>query len=574
VLLKKAEHLQLVNDQLALANKELLLARRELQQAKEDLERRVRERAEELRTEVAERKLAVEAQRESERRFQSVVESLGEGIIITDLDDAILYINARMADLTGYTPEEMIGKRAYELFLPESERAKALERVGQRQRGVSERYVVQVRRKDGSQFWCEVSARPYRDHEGNVVGTLGANTDVTSSKQAEEERQHLEEQIWRGQKLESLGVLAGGIAHDFNNLLTSMLGHAALALRKLTSDSPARRNIEQIETAAQRAADLTKQMLAYSGKGQFVVQLINLTKVVEEMSQLLHTVISKKARLRFDFPDDLLTIEGDPGQVRQVVMNLITNASDALGDAGGTISLATGRTLVTPSEASGFLVGENLASGQYVFLEVSDTGSGMDAETKARMFEPFFSTKFSGRGLGLAAVLGIVRGHGGAISVESESGRGTTIRVLLPASSKPEERRARPASQRGKWRGSGTFLVVDDEKYVRIVAKTILEEVGFTVITAADGREGLETFRQHSDEVVGVLLDMTMPTMSGDEVFQEIRKAKPEVPIILSSGHDEEDAVRGLEHRGRAGFIQKPYQPHALVEKVREVLGG
>jgi CheY-like chemotaxis protein len=315
-------------------------------------------------------------------------------------------------------------------------------------------------------------------------------------------------------------------------------------------------------------------MLAYSGKGQFVVQPVNLTKVLEEMTHLLHTVISKKARLHCDFPKDVLTTEGDPGQIRQVVLNLITNASDALGENSGTISLSTGSTRLTLSEASGFVLSENLTSGEYVFVEVTDTGYGMDAETKARMFEPFFSTKFSGRGLGLAAVLGIVRGHGGAISVESGPGRGTTIRVLFPAFGKPEERLSRPVvDQQEKWRGSGTFLVVDDEKYVRIIAKTILEEAGFTVITATDGREGLEMFREHSDEVVGVLLDMTMPLMGGDEVFQEIRKSMPDVPVILSSGYNEEDTVQRFNDRGRAGFIQKPYQPQALVEKVREVLG-
>jgi len=438
VLIEKVEHLEPENEQLALKNAELERTWAELESSKGDLERRVEERTAELRAEMEGRRLVEQAKRDAEVRFRSVVESLGEGIIITDLQDVILYVNTRMAELTGYQPDEMIGKRAYELLLPDREWDRARGRTEARRRGISERYVVQLHRKDGLLFWAEVSAQPYRDHQGNIVGTLGTNTGITSSKKAAEEREHLEAQVRHAQKLESLGVLAGGVAHEFNNLLTSMLGHAALAYRKLPADSPARRNIEQIETAAQRAADLTKQMLAYSGKGQLVMRLINLTKLVEEMEHLLRTVISKKATLRYSLTEELPAVEGDPGQLRQVVMNLITNASDALGERGGTIAISTGRMHVKLEQITEFVLGENIADGEYVLLEVSDSGCGMDAQTKARIFDPFFSTKFSGRGLGLAAVLGIVRGHGGAIRVKSELRRGTTFTVLFPPSSERE----------------------------------------------------------------------------------------------------------------------------------------
>lgn len=572
VLLDRVEHLQRANERLVAKNRELEQVHAELEAVRTDLERRVRERTSELRAEAEERKLAVEAQQYSETRFQRVVECLGEGIIITDLQDLILYVNGRMAELTGYAPDEMVGQCAYELLLPETDWDAARRRTERRAQRIPERYEVQVRRKDGSLIWVEVRAQPYVDHRGQIAGTLGTNTDITAAKRAQEEQQRLEEQIRSAQKLESLGVLAGGIAHDFNNLLTSMLGHAALAHRKLPPDSPARKNLEQIEIAAQRAADLTRQMLAYSGKGRFIVQSMDLTNLVEDMAHLLRSGVSKKATLQFDCGDSLPRIDADPHQMQQVIMNLVTNASDALGAEAGSITISTGATDITREETAQFMLAENLTEGTYVFLEVSDTGCGMDAETKARMFDPFFSTKFSGRGLGLAAVLGIIRGHGGAIRVRTDVGQGTAFRVLFPPSVRPEDRAVETARERVAWRGSGMFLVVDDEKYVRIITKTVLEEAGFTVITANDGRQGVDVFRQHADEIVGVLLDMTMPVMSGDEVFREMQKARPTVPVILSSGYSEDDMVRQLQVAGLAGFIQKPYQPQALVDKVREVL--
>jgi CheY-like chemotaxis protein len=318
---------------------------------------------------------------------------------------------------------------------------------------------------------------------------------------------------------------------------------------------------------------LTKQLLAYSGKGKFVIQPINLARLVQEMSHLLGVSVSKKVSFITKLQDDLPAIEADAVQMQQVVMNLITNASEAIGDQAGRITVRTGCAHVNRDYLADTYFDEDLPEGEYVFLEVSDTGCGIDAETKRRIFDPFFTTKFTGRGLGLAAVLGIVRGHHGAINLYSEVGHGTTFKVLLPSSEKKVSQDRMGEMERNRnWRGAGIILVIDDEEGVRIVAKSALEKAGFTILTAQDGREGLQIFHRRAGEIAAVLLDMTMPHMSGDEVYRELVRARPDVPVILSSGYNEQDATSLFVGKGLAGFIQKPYQPMALIDKVRRTL--
>ncbi len=398
--------------------------------------------------------------------------------------------------------------------------------------------------------------------------------DITERKRAEEDRRKLEAQIQHAQKLESLGVLAGGIAHDFNNLLLVVLGHADLALQDLSRVAPARESVDEIKKAAMRASELTGQLLAYSGKGQFVVTSIDLNEVIQEMGHLLQISISKKVVLRYDLEDSLPAIDADATQIRQILMNLITNASEAVGDKSGVVSITTGMVEATREYLQTVYMSGELAEGYYVFLEVSDTGCGMDEETQSKLFDPFFTTKFAGRGLGLAAVLGIVRGHRGAIKVYSEPGEGTTFKVLLPCGEQP----APPVGVEGvepaeAWKGSATVLVVDDEETVRNIAKRMLEKIGFTVLTAADGREAVEVFGEHPDEIATVLLDMTMPHLNGEETFRELRRIRPEVRVILSSGYNEQEATNRFTGKGLAGFIQKPYEYSKLVAEFRGVLG-
>ncbi|MDG4550172.1 MAG: response regulator [Candidatus Contendobacter sp.] len=404
---------------------------------------------------------------------------------------------------------------------------------------------------------------------------LLAVTDITERKWAENKRLQLERQMQETQKLESLGVLAGGIAHDFNNLLTVILGNASLALDELPPHSAAQESLEAIESTALRAAELCRQMLAYSGKGRFVIESIQLGTLIGEMVSLLKASVSKKAILNLNLQEPLPAVRGDPSQIRQIVMNLVINASEALGDHVGVITLSTGlldRSSEGPNEN---FLDEQLTESAYVWLEVADTGCGMDQETQRRIFEPFFTTKFTGRGLGLSAVLGIVRGHQGVLKVHSEPGKGTTFKILFPAM--PQDRPA-PSPQGetkpGSWKGVGTILLVDDEESVRSMGNRMLERNGFRVLTAADGREALEIYRTRRDEIALVLLDLTMPDLDGEETFHELRRIDPNVRVVMSSGYTESEIIPRFAGMPLAGFLQKPYSTAALMDCLRVPLSG
>ncbi len=388
---------------------------------------------------------------------------------------------------------------------------------------------------------------------------------------AEEERQKVQVKLLHAQKLESLGVLSGGVAHDFNNLLVGILGNAGLALQDLPEDSPIRQTIRDIESSALRAAELTRQLLAYAGKGQFVTQPVQLSQLIEEMGHLLGSAVHKAARLAFEFAEELPVVDGDPVQLRQVVMNLITNAAEAIGVGSGTITVRTGRMEATREYLADAHLGLGLTEGPVVFLEVEDDGHGMHPATLARIFDPFFTTKFTGRGLGLAAVLGIVRSHRGAIKVVSAPGRGTRVRILFPLSELARVAAAVPEAASGEApaRG-GTVLIVDDEDTVRRVARRILEHAGFTVRTATGGIEAMRSLREAPAAVDLVLLDMTMPDMSGAQTLQELQRIRPGIRVVLSSGYSQEEMA--VPPDDVAAFIQKPYRPADLVAAIRRAL--
>jgi len=519
---------------------------------------------------ISDRKEAEEALTRSEKKYRNVVEHAKEGICIIQ-DGIVRYANSQMARMAGCSVGEVLGSPFTEYVDPDV--AEDLRQAHEQfMSGADDegRYQSALQRKDGQKLDIEfnVSATNYEGRRAALVFVQ----DVTELKRVERERRQLEAQMQHAQKLESLGVLAGGIAHDFNNLLVGVLGNAGLALMELPPESPARQSIEQIEAAARRAAELCKQMLAYSGKGRFVIQPLNLSSLVREMGHLLQAAIPKRITLKYDFAGDLPAVEGNANELRQVIMNLITNAAEAIGGEMGIITIRTGLLEADREYFITTYLAEDVPSGTYVCLEVSDTGCGMDEETKARIFDPFFTTKFTGRGLGLAAVLGIVRGHGGAIKIYSEPDRGTTFKVLLPCSEQPAvdlETRDDPISD---WDGSGVILVADDEQIVRAVAKKTLEGEGFTVLTAPNGPEAVELLRDHAEEVVLVLLDLTMPRMNGLETFSRMRRVRRDVPIILSSGYSEEEAVGDFAGKDLAGFIQKPFDPKSLIRKVRQVL--
>ena len=421
-----------------------------------------------------------------------------------------------------------------------------------------------VRYADGTVAWLRGDSVPERASNGNILWH-GFITDIT-------ERRRIENKLVESAKLESLGVLAGGIAHDFNNLLTGILGNASLARQELPPASLGQPMLEQIEIAARRAADLCKQMLAYSGKGRFVIQRLDLNKLIEDTTHLLQISIAKNCVLRFNLSANLPAISADATQLRQVIMNLVINASEAIASRSGVLALSTGVARVDEEYLRGFRPDASPAPGDYVFIEVSDNGIGMDAPTLAKIFDPFFTTKFTGRGLGLAAVLGIVRGHKGGLKVYSEPGRGTTFKLFFPLAPGKAGDSASPFPVTAAFHGTGTALIVDDEETVRTVAARMIERLGFTVVLSADGREAMEKFRADPTRFVFVLLDLTMPHLAGEETFRQMRQLNPGIRVILTSGFNQQEAINRFTGKGLAGFIQKPFELSNLTQVIRTVV--
>ncbi len=376
---------------------------------------------------------------------------------------------------------------------------------------------------------------------------------------AREEREH------QLRKMESLAILAGGVAHDFNNLLMGVLGNADLALSVMAPGAAGRNQVEDIIVAARRAADLANQMLAYSGRGRFKVEQVDVGSLVGGSAHLFKAVVSGSVVLKVEPAPGVSRVSVDIGHMRQVLLNLVANASEAIRERSGLIRVTTGERVFDQDDLDRLYVPNDLKPGPMVFLEVSDTGCGIEPETLGRIFDPFYTTNFTGRGLGLAAVLGIVRGHGGGIDVKSEGRRGSTFTIILPRA----EESAESAPGRSPRSTDRLALVIDDEETVRDVSRAYLEQAGFTVLTAENGRRGLEVFRENAAAVDCIILDYAMPEMGGGETLVEIRKIRSDVPVILSSGYDEDEVVANMGEYAGSTFIQKPYGAAALMERLR-----
>jgi len=519
------------------------------------------------------RRIQAEAElRESEERYRLLAESTRDMIVEMDDEARIRYASPGTEAVLGHPPETLVGTTAFTLIHPDDiERNVDAFLAALKEEGPVQGEPYRVRHRDGSWRWVEAVGVPYRGADGKLR-LISVSHDVTERRKAEEQRQKFEERMRQTQKLEGLGVMASGIAHDFNNLLTPILGNASLALAELPENSLAWQRFERIRKAALRAAALTNQMLAYGGAGPVNVAPLDLSQVVRDMAQLLESSISGQTTVVYRLEANVPLIEADDAQLSQVVMNLLTNAVEAVGEGEGRIAISTGTTRIDASSRREALLGEELAEGTYAYLEVSDTGCGMDADTRSRIFDPFYTTKFTGRGLGLAAVLGIVRGHRGAIEIDSEPGRGTRFRVLFPSASPPRAGDAPPAAHANEWRGSGTILVADDDAGIRELAEESLKRVGLRVLCARDGREAVETFRKHQDEIRAVLLDRTMPDISGEEAFDEIRRVRPDARVVLVSGYSEERAAQHFAATDLAGFLKKPFLPETLIEKIRKAI--
>jgi PAS domain S-box-containing protein len=433
-----------------------------------------------------------------------------------------------------------------------------------------------IRLPDGTEKWVLSRGGGICDRAGELNFFEGLAIDITARKNAEHERIALERKLLEGQKLESLGLLAGGIAHDFNNLLTGILGNANLSRLTLPPGSPVDAQLRAIETASLRAAELCRQMLAYAGKGRFVIEAVDLGTLASGLVPLLDVSIARKAALRLVLAPALPPVLADATQLRQIVMNLVLNAADATVDRGGEIVLTTGTMRADSSLLGRCVTGATLAEGDYVFLEVSDRGCGMTPEVIAKIFDPFYTTKFAGRGLGLAAVLGIVRGHHGALQVVSEPGDGSRFRLLLPpapASPAPVKNVTTPPAVE-PWRRAGVALIIDDDEAVRTVTARFLATLGFTARVATDGRSGLAMFGENPGEFAFVVLDVLMPGMSGEETLTALRLIRAETPVLMISGYNEGDLLRRLGLPGiPLGFLQKPFNRDSLEEKLRELLG-
>ncbi|MCO4761216.1 MAG: response regulator [Myxococcales bacterium] len=526
--------------------------------------------------------------RQSEARFRSVLDSSRDAIYQFDVVQGTYdYMSPAIEVLTGYSPEAFLeGGLAFVLSLlhpddVERIQSHVAEIIEQRLEPENmNRVSYRLKHRTLGYRWLSDSRMVVCDDAGEAVSIIGSSRDITERKRAEQQRQAFERQMQQAQKLESLGVLAGGIAHDFNNLLTAILGNTELALFQLSDDAPVREHLHEVQRASNQAADLAQQMLTYSGRGRLTTAPVNLTDLVHELTHLLKVSISKKARLVCDFDAQLPAFEGDATQIRQVVMNLIINASEALEGAVGTIELTTGTQAVNSATfakvPAAMLFGAEapLDAGDYVFLSVKDSGVGMSQETVSQVFDPFFTTKFTGRGLGMSAVMGIVRGHGGVIRVQSAVGEGTTFTVLLPAGatralSHAEER---PTGGQLPWRGAGTALLVDDVEEIRLVGQHMLEQLGFDVLTAADGAEGLEVFRKHAKEITCVVLDLTMPRMGGEDALREMRSTHPSVAVVLCSGYSEQMTTEQVVPGAPIEFLQKPFDMKTLTTALQRIL--
>jgi PAS domain S-box-containing protein len=504
---------------------------------------------------------AEEALRASEEKYRELVERQGEGIGIVDADEVFLYANSAGDAIFGVPRGGLCGRSLRE-FTSDSAFETVRRESARRAGGEQSTYELEIVTPAGEHRTLLVTATPRSDGDGRFLGTYGVFRDITERKRDEAEQRRLAARVQQAQKLESLGVLTGGIAHDFNNLLVPIVANASMVLAELPEGSELREPLTEIVDAARRGAELTRQMLVYAGRtGLVEARPVELGELVRESAELLALTVSRRCELRLELAPGLPTLAADSGQLRQVLVNLVANASEASeATTAGAIEVRTGVRHCDRRFLAGCHLGDGLCEGSYVFVAVADRGCGMGAEARARMFEPFFSTKFTGRGLGLSAVEDIVRRLRGAVHVESEVGRGSTVTVLLP----PIDLAApRPAAD--------TVLLIDDDPHVLSATRRLLARNGFGVLAAASGPEGVALYRAHRGTIGAVLLDLTLPQMGGREIFAALKAVDPDARVILTSGFDEPSAVAALE--GLAGFIQKPYRAEDLVDAVRRVVG-
>lgn len=529
-----------------------------------------------LAEEVQERKIAEHAFREGERQYKALVENV-PGAVYQCLNDetySTIFISEEIEVFTGFNAQVMISEAMPIAAIIHPDDLAYVQETVDKAVSIKQPYLLNYRmqRKDGSYAWVEERGQGVWDETGELRFLQGVIFDVSERRHLEEERRKFDEQLARSHKLESLGVLAGGIAHDFNNLLVAVLGHADMVLEETEPGTTTYESVNAIIQAAQRAANLTRQMLAYSGKGHFMVEPVNLTALVETLKPFFKTMYPPQYRFNYLLSEGVPRVCADPQQLKQLITNLITNAVESYDDAAGTITIKTGVRKCDTAFIDSTFHNERQPSEEYVFLEVSDKGCGMTEETRRRLCDPFFSTKFTGRGLGMAVVLGIVRGHRGLINVDSKWGKGTAIQILLPAFI-PEAVVREDTQITLKKKNGGRILLVDDEGIVRSVAQKMIERAGFNVLVAQNGWEALRLLDQYLEAIDCIILDLTMPSMDGAKTLNAIRDRSTRIPVILSSGYGEDEVSSRLCTEHIAAFLQKPYKASDLMETLHRVLG-
>jgi two-component system cell cycle sensor histidine kinase/response regulator CckA len=516
-----------------------------------------------MQREIESQRQALEA---SESRHRGLIAAIPQIVWTINAQGDIGYANSRWVEFLGPRFDDSLD-RGWLPHMHPDDRDRFLEAWRQ---GVASGQAFQLEHRlkhfsDGTYRWHLSRAVPIRGDHDRIVEWFGTSTDIEDQKRAEATLQSK-------QKLESIGLLAGGVAHDFNNILTGILGWASLAADMLEESHELQPILAGIVSSAERAAHLTGQMLAYAGKGRFVIQEIDFRTLVQNSCDLIKASIARNVAIRLLMANDLPLIEGDSGQLQQIAMNLILNAAEAIDpESGGTVVVRTeARTLDAHAIRAIASLSGDLSPGAFVVLEVKDTGCGMDAATKAKIFDPFFTTKFTGRGLGLSAVQGILRSHKGAVQIESEPGKGSTFRVFIP-SALATGHPAAPLT-RVRPQGDGTILVVDDEEIVRETAKVILERSGYRVLLASGGEEALSLFLSGRPEIALVLLDLSMPGMDGRQVMRQIRTYGIDVPIAICSGYSETEVCTEFAGLDIAGIVQKPFAARQLTMRVGAIL--
>jgi PAS domain S-box-containing protein len=510
---------------------------------------------------------------ELERLLASVSDYLWSASVNTDGTFSYRYYSPVIEKITGHPPSFYLAGGWPSIIHPEDVDS-ILDIAGRMVSGELEQAEREYRiiRPDGEVRWVHDRVVAIARPDGTTL-LNGVVRDVTERIQAEQQARQMELTLRQAHRMESLGLLAGSIAHDFNNLLVGVLGSIDLALLELPSEHLACEELARAQTAGCQCAELCQQLLAYSGKGHFVIEPFSLPELVEEMRRLLDASIRKSHTIICEIDGEVPAVAGDVIQFRQILMNLITNASEAMNEEAGEISISITALDATAQELAGAYGGDELQPGTYVSLEVRDAGRGMDRETIERIFDPFYTTKFIGHGLGLAAVVGIVRGHGGGIWVDSEPGRGTTFRLLFPTAEEAVAPRPVAHERPVGAAGAATVLLVDDDEHVRATARQMLERKGYEVITAVDGDDALERYAKEHDKISVVLLDMTMPNRDGKATLAALEQMDPLVRVVMTSGYNEHAIQQELADNEPVAFIQKPFRLPQLDAAIRAALG-